>query len=651
MTFRDVAIKNFKFNIRKYKAYILSCSFSVMIFFMYLTLFFNKGVVEKFKGTFIHDIMTAVLLVIIFYSAFFINYAQASFFKSRKKEFGLFLTLGMVKKDINKIIGIENLFIAVSSIIIGTISGTLFSRVFFMLSVKVLDSKEIKFDFSYKSFALSALTFVCIFLISAIVTLIRTSRLSISQLFIDARKSQESRAKNPVIGLIGLIVLVLSYILMYYYIRGKIFKYNESSGVVFILILSFVGIYILISQFGSLIIDFVKKNKAAYYKNIISITEVNYKFYEYKKILYLICILSALTVFFIGSTYGTYASNLKTVMEQNPYDVMYIETYNQNKLSKDQVEGILNKSDTKVKERKTLNFADLSLKKDNSIWGNVSVVSDKELNKISEVKVHVKKGYAIAGNGSAQTKKWCEGVKRLQLSKDEDSKYTEFKLQQEINKCFVNNNNATYCFMIILNNEDYKNLISKVDTKNLKKYYMFNFENWRKTKSVSENLTSKLKQVDGISSKKSNMELGEYWELYPASKIEDYNTLKTQSSFMLFVMCCIGMIFFISSGVILYFKIYTDIEAGKERYNKLYRIGIMDDEMKKSISKELKLIFFVPVFMGSAAGYLYIGIILSISSYYKNIMLNALIPIAIYFIFQTIFYNITRGKYIRETIK
>jgi len=650
MTFRDVAIKNFKFNIRKYKAYILSCSFSVMIFFMYLTLFFNKGVVEKFKGTFIHDIMTAVLLVIIFYSAFFINYAQASFFKSRKKEFGLFLTLGMVKKDINKIIGIENLFIATSSIIIGTISGALFSRVFFMLSVKVLDSKEIKFDFSYKSFALSAFTFVCIFLISALVTLIRTSRLSISQLFIDARKSQESRIKNPVIGLAGFIVLVLSYILMYYYIRGKIFKYNESSGVIFILILSFVGIYILISQFGSLIIDFMKKNKAAYYKNIISITEVNYKFYEYKKILYLICILSALTVFFIGSTYGTYTSNLKTVMEQNPYDVMYIETYNQNKLSNDQVEEILNKSDTKVKDKKTLNFADLSLKKDNSIWGNVSVVSDKELNKISEVKVHVKKGCAIAGNGSAETKKWCEGVKRLQLSKDEDSKYTEFKLQQEINKCFVNNNNETYCFMIILNNEDYKNLISKVDTKNLKKYHMFNFGDWRKTKSVSENLTNKLKQVDGISSKKSNMELGEYWELYPASKIQDYSTLKTQNSFMLFVMCCIGMIFFISSGVILYFKIYTDIEDGKERYNKLYRIGIMDDEMKKSISKELKLIFFAPVFMGSAAGYLYIGIILSISSYYKSIMLNALIPIAIYFIFQTIFYNITRAKYIKEAM-
>lgn len=644
MTFRDVAIKNFKFNIRKYKAYILSCSFSVMIFFMYLTLYFNRNIAKKFGGTPIHDIMTAVLVVIIFYNTFFMNYAQASFFKSRKKEFGLFLTLGMVKKDINSMLIIENVFISLTSMLIGLISGAVFSRIFFMITVKVLASEEIKFSLNLKSFILSVLIFMCIFLMTTFMTLTRTSRLSISELFIADRRLEENKIKSPIIAIAGGAFIAISYILMYYYMKGQVFKKNENSGIIFILVLSFLGTYILISQTGALIISFMKKNKTTYYKSIISITEINYKFKQYKKILYLICILSALIVFFIGLTYGMQMSALKTVLGQNPYDIMYIETYDQNKLSQKQINDILNTSESGVTAVKTLNFAEISLKRNSELWGDVPVVSDKELDTVINTKVHVRRGYAISTKGLNKND-WCKGFKKLQLGNDEKSKYVQFYFQEEINKDLVNFNNENYNSMIILNDSDYKSLLSKIDKTKLRKFHLFNFENWRKTKSVSENLISKLKQVDNISNKKSDNELFEDWDLYPASKIQSYEHLKVKTSFMLFVMCCIGVIFFISSGVILYFKIYTDIEDGKERYNKLYRIGIMDFEMKKFISNELKIIFFVPVLLGSILGYLYI---FSITSGYKEIMLNALIPIAVYFMFQTIFYNITKEKYIKE---
>ena len=60
MTFKEVVIKNFKGNMRKYLSYFICSSFSIMIFFMYSTLVFNeklnkspsveKGVREAAEG-------------------------------------------------------------------------------------------------------------------------------------------------------------------------------------------------------------------------------------------------------------------------------------------------------------------------------------------------------------------------------------------------------------------------------------------------------------------------------------------------------------------------------------------------------------------------------------------------------------------------
>ena len=134
MTFKDVAIKNFKGSMRKYITYYLCNSFIIMTFFMYSTLMFNDKLSNSdqlAKGAL--DTLKIPSVSLGLFSIVFISYAHSTFIRGRKKEFGLFMNLGMSISDIRKIILYENILIGVAAIILGIISGLVFSRLFFWL--------------------------------------------------------------------------------------------------------------------------------------------------------------------------------------------------------------------------------------------------------------------------------------------------------------------------------------------------------------------------------------------------------------------------------------------------------------------------------------------------------------------------------------
>ena len=148
----------------------------------------------------------------------------------------------------------------------------------------------------------------------------------------------------------------------------------------------------------------------------------------------------------------------------------------------------------------------------------------------------------------------------------------------------------------------------------------------------------------------STWEFKDLEPLKPLSKLMMYDRALEQYGFYLFVMCFIGSLFFLSSGVVLYFKIYTDLEDTKIRYKKLFKIGITDYEMKKVISKELKPIFFLPVILGSMIGIGYIAVLFVNFALYKKLLVDSMIVALLYLLLQTIFYFITRKKYFNEVL-
>ncbi|WP_029326402.1 FtsX-like permease family protein [Bacillus sp. m3-13] len=119
MIFNQLVWKMAKGNRGKYLFYYLCNSFAVLFFFMYSTIYFNEAIEEVKVVEGIRDILTIPGVGLVLFTVFFITYAHRIFTRRRKKEFGLLMTLGMSKRDIARLLLLENALIATASIVTG----------------------------------------------------------------------------------------------------------------------------------------------------------------------------------------------------------------------------------------------------------------------------------------------------------------------------------------------------------------------------------------------------------------------------------------------------------------------------------------------------------------------------------------------------
>lgn len=458
-----------------------------------------------------------------------------------------------------------------------------------------------------------------------------------------------------------MVSVVASFILMHLTLTGVIFK-NQLTIITVYILMCLVGLYLCISQFGSMIIHFSRRRKNGYYKNIISMTEINHKFNQYKKVLYVVSILSGAAIFFIGLTFSLYISTNDFIENRYPYDIMYVETSKENKLPEEELNKILNNGNTSLTESKSVNFIQMELykiynTKEYELFSRkTTIYSEKEVNKLLSKKIDVVKGHAITSKQNKEVNPWYEENEIIKLKDAKNNKTYKFDFQKEIYGSLGNYNfNSRYdtVFGIILDDEDYNSLLKDNE---ICKFHLFNFKQWKDTENIFTSLMSKLKKSNGFSEEDNLWKVNSTWEfvdlesLKPLSKLMIYDRTLEQYGFYLFVMCFIGSLFFLSSGVVLYFKIYTDLEDTKIRYKKLFKIGITNYEMKKVISKELKPIFFLPVMIGSMTGIGYMAVLFVNFALYKKILVGSIIVVLLYIFLQTIFYYITRKKYFSEVL-
>ncbi len=104
------------------------------------------------------------------------------------------------------------------------------------------------------------------------------------------------------------------------------------------------------------------------------------------------------------------------------------------------------------------------------------------------------------------------------------------------------------------------------------------------------------------------------------------------------------------SGSILYFKLYTEVDEARERYRKLFKIGIRDNEMKKIISSELRLIFFIPLIIASITALAYIFIFGKYTALTQNTFYDSIIIVVIYLIIQYVNYLNTKRSFIKHIV-
>lgn len=641
MTFKDVIIKNFKGSFQKYFAYFLSSSFSIMLFFMYSTLILNKDLRGRSDADVLSYVFPITMVAIALFSVFFINYAHSAFIKGRNKEFGIYITLGMNSKELRKLINIENTLISSASLLTGMAVGALFSRLFQMVILSLLEIKDIKFHLDYKPFLLTFGVFFFIFLTVVISTIIKMKKTDISSLLRESRKSEgkEYSKKDSILGGLGLIIMVVSVLYLILIANNNDLNSNPLVIMSYMLI-AFTGVYLAISNGGNLIIHLIKMSRF-YHKNMLTISEMHYKFNQNRKIIFILSVLSTMTIFLVASPFSLLNLS-ETIAEMDKNNLEYVETRNINSISEQKLDSIINSEE--VTKNNKLKFIYLSTNKESDIFSNCKpVVSVDEYNALTGKHVIL-----VTGEASNVIIDWVPGNHGIVPG----DTHTFFADGEDYSYKFIDSTRGEWIAgvksfptdsIIVLNMEDYEQLSNSVDDNNIGYYHLINFKDWKNSKEVVTNLRTEL----------SKNQKGDV-ELKIGSIIDTYETLRKAYSVFLFVSTVMGILFFVAGGSVLYFKQYTELPQTKITFHKLYKIGISDKEMKGIIGKELFTIFFLPLVFGTFLGVSLIYLMTYIvggDAIIKEFLSNAFIVVAIYFVSQGIFYVVTKNKYIREIVK
>jgi ABC-type antimicrobial peptide transport system permease subunit len=647
MTFKDIAIKNFKGNIKKYLIYYLCNSFIVATFFMYSVLIFNDKLwtTSQIEKGILQALMIPSVALGVF-SLFYISYAHSTFIKWRKKEFGVFMNLGMTTADIRKIIIYENIIVALGSILLGLLVGLVFSRLFFIIITKLLEVKGISYIIGFKNFIFPIIVFSGIYLANMLTTVITTFRFEVIKLLKADRKIQSNRCSNPIFALIGLVIVIGSFIILY-----KNFSGIDGNLLLETTILISIGVYIFISQLGGFLIKYFKKNRRIYLKKLLFITSLNNKFKQTKKIIFIMSILVSVVIFYIGFMLSLSITAEKDAVNTNAYDISYVEIKNKNILSKEKVEEIVSRNNEQIRNHETLEF--IHYYGTNEEPADEIIMTDKEINKLGKTNLKASKGnyLFLAQYEISETKK--KDWKSYNLRLISNSGTYELHNQENVFKAIFNSSNYYYSRINVVNDSDYNFIKVQKEGYEIGRLQLYNFSNWKATKGIVEELKSEL-DIINKTTKESNSQLDLLEDrIKLASKIGSFNYTQQGAKLLLFTSGSLGIFFFIATAIVLFLKLLSDIDSDKRRFNSMYKIGITDEEIKKQIGSELKPVFFIGPIIGIMLAFAYTIIFNqdSADNIRKYFIYSNIIVSLIFLLIQVIYYFICKKIYCDEILE
>ena len=300
-----LAAVNLRKNSRIYLPYILSCIFTVAMFYIMLFLTAGKGILKMPHAQELQLIMKLGSIVIGIFSAVILLYTNSFLMKRRKKELGLYNILGMGKNHIARVMTFETLYVFLLTLCCGLFVGILLSKLILALLMKLL-TFSVPFGFEVPPIALgtTALLFAAIFLLTFIINMGRVHLSKPIELLYGGNVGEKEPKTKWLLVLLGLLSLGAGYTI-------AIVTDNPLSalGLFFIAVLLVIlGTYCLFTAGSIALLKALRRNKNYYYKakHFASVSGMLYRMKQNAVGLGNICILSTMVLVMVSTTVSLY---------------------------------------------------------------------------------------------------------------------------------------------------------------------------------------------------------------------------------------------------------------------------------------------------------------------------------------------------------
>lgn len=315
-----LALQNIKKNKNTFLPFSLSCTAMVALFYMLSSIKEQAGE-NLFVGAGTMQLILQFGVVVCgVFSLFVIFYTNSFLLKRRSKEFGLYSILGMEKRHIGKVVFWEIAITGIFSIAAGIIAGILFSKLMFMVLLKLL---YLKTDFAFailpQSIFLTIILFVGVFVLNMVFNNIHVQRLKPMELMNSSRVGEREPKAKWILALLGIICLGIGY-----YLAISTDDPIQALSVFFVAVLLVIAGTYLVFMSGSIaLLQLLKMNRKYYYQknHFITVSGLMYRMKQNALGLANICILSTGVLVVVSTTISLYVGMDDVLRTRYPKDV------------------------------------------------------------------------------------------------------------------------------------------------------------------------------------------------------------------------------------------------------------------------------------------------------------------------------------------
>lgn len=328
-----LSLKNIKKSVKDYTIYFITLLFGVMIFYIFNSLDSQTAMMElnKSKYEIIQSMIQMMTPISIFVSCilgYLIVYSNNFLIRRRKKEFGIYQTLGMGKGKIASILLTETLVIGVISLGIGLLIGIFVSQGLSVVVAKMFeaDISQYQFTFSMEAVKKTCLYFGIIYVIVMIFNTITISRFRLIQLLTAAKKNEKLKVKKNGITVLMFLASLGLIGYAYYLLLAKQALLVIGSDFGMMLLCGTVGTYLFFASLAGFMLKFMQMNRKIYLKNLnmFVLNQLNSKINTTTISITMISLMLLLTIGIMASALSLVSATNEDITSLNHSDISII---------------------------------------------------------------------------------------------------------------------------------------------------------------------------------------------------------------------------------------------------------------------------------------------------------------------------------------
>ena len=641
----SMATSNLKKNHSLYLPYALTTIMVTMILYITHALSAMPELSTLRGGGAIAQTLGFGVIVVQLVALLTILYANAFVTKNRLKEYGLYSILGLDRKNIQLLSFIELLLFSVVSVGLGVVLGIVFHRFSFAVLLKLI---RIPIGIEY-SMQLGSVGFVLISMafIFGVVFFLNATKMYMSRPLemLSEKKKGETKGRFILLrALIGAGLLGGAYYMSQTIEAPVAALYSFFVAVLLVILAT----YILFDAGSIVFLSLLQKNKKLFYQptNFISISNLKFRMRKNAAGLASICILSTMVLVTLATTVALQTGTADLLKKSYPTDysaTAFVEDTSTIRQLSEQISKM--KAQSKGTVTNEMNYLSV-LRAAKSMEGGVDIegvypgdspaafitfLSADDYNRIFGTNYHPSDNEAFLGLVKGDDKNVSairvNGQLTLQVKEMMDTSDFKEKLPQ---LPYVADN--VYVAVV-------KDPSKMIDGKLGRGFY---YALW----NTSTDIQAKTEEFEAYV---NVLEASNDDSITVGSREDAAKDIYGFMGSLLFVGALLSVAFFIGAVLVIYYKQISEGYEDRDRFVILQKLGIDQKTIKKSINRQVLIVFFLPLvtaFIHTAFAFKMYRKIIQLFGVDGNVTLNATIVIgAIFVVVYLIVYQITSRSY------